>query len=157
MSWFVHGTNLSDSSSIPKKDALQTLSSCLPVYGAALGRVSARKLWNALKLEVNRMPFATYLVLKQEFRSSNQWIQKQSKRHLKPLRSLLKPYTPTRRQPSNQTKTSKDLPETLVPNASIFSRSQKRPKHELQPKSCVPSCQQHVCLVSRQMKKPNRS
>lgn len=40
---------------ILKKDALQTLSSCIPVYGAALGRVSARKLWNALKLEVTRI------------------------------------------------------------------------------------------------------
>jgi len=35
-----------------QKDTLQTLSSCLPVYGSALARVSARKLWNALKLEV---------------------------------------------------------------------------------------------------------
>lgn len=35
-----------------QKDTLQTLTSCLPIYGSALARVSARKLWNALKLEV---------------------------------------------------------------------------------------------------------
>lgn len=35
-----------------KKDTLQSLASCLPVYGPALARVSARKLWNALKLEI---------------------------------------------------------------------------------------------------------
>jgi DNA repair/transcription protein MET18/MMS19 len=31
---------------------LQSLSSCLPVYGSALARSSARKLWSSLKLEV---------------------------------------------------------------------------------------------------------
>ncbi|KAF9531685.1 RNAPII transcription regulator C-terminal-domain-containing protein [Crepidotus variabilis] len=35
-----------------KKDTLQTLASCLPVYGSALGRAFARKLWNSLKLEI---------------------------------------------------------------------------------------------------------
>lgn len=35
-----------------QKDTLQTMAVCLPVYGSALARVSARKLWNTLKLEV---------------------------------------------------------------------------------------------------------
>ncbi|KAJ7576919.1 ARM repeat-containing protein, partial [Mycena floridula] len=35
-----------------KKDALETISSCLPVYGSAVARSSARKLWNVLKLEI---------------------------------------------------------------------------------------------------------
>ncbi|KDR80617.1 hypothetical protein GALMADRAFT_240958 [Galerina marginata CBS 339.88] len=43
---------ISAGSRATKKDTLQTLSSCLPVYGSALARVSARKLWNALKLEI---------------------------------------------------------------------------------------------------------
>ncbi|PPQ72316.1 hypothetical protein CVT26_007273, partial [Gymnopilus dilepis] len=43
---------ISAGSRATKKDALQTLGACLPVYGAALARVSARKLWNALKLEI---------------------------------------------------------------------------------------------------------
>ncbi|KAF8909296.1 Dos2-interacting transcription regulator of RNA-Pol-II-domain-containing protein [Gymnopilus junonius] len=43
---------ISAGSRATKKDALQTLGTCLPVYGSALARVSARKLWNALKLEI---------------------------------------------------------------------------------------------------------
>ncbi|KAG5647524.1 hypothetical protein DXG03_009461 [Asterophora parasitica] len=35
-----------------KRDALQTMVLCLPVYGSALARASARKLWNSLKLEI---------------------------------------------------------------------------------------------------------
>ncbi|KAF8159570.1 Dos2-interacting transcription regulator of RNA-Pol-II-domain-containing protein [Crassisporium funariophilum] len=35
-----------------KKDTLQALAACLPVYGSALARASARKLWNSLKLEI---------------------------------------------------------------------------------------------------------
>ncbi|KAG5652051.1 hypothetical protein H0H81_006471 [Sphagnurus paluster] len=35
-----------------KQDTLETMSLCLPVYGAGLARVSARKLWNLLKLEI---------------------------------------------------------------------------------------------------------
>ncbi|KAJ3516937.1 hypothetical protein NLJ89_g807 [Agrocybe chaxingu] len=35
-----------------KKDTLQTMAFCFPVYGSALGRAHARKLWNALKLEI---------------------------------------------------------------------------------------------------------
>jgi len=38
---------------IMQRDTLQALSSCLPVYGAALASTAARKLWSALKLEVN--------------------------------------------------------------------------------------------------------
>ncbi|KAF7971317.1 hypothetical protein HWV62_21494, partial [Athelia sp. TMB] len=34
-----------------KRDTLQSISAALPVYGAALARQSARKLWSALKLE----------------------------------------------------------------------------------------------------------
>ncbi|KAG5340290.1 hypothetical protein C0989_002306 [Termitomyces sp. Mn162] len=34
-----------------KRDTLQTMSICFPVYGSALARASARKLWNSLKLE----------------------------------------------------------------------------------------------------------
>ncbi|KAG6909334.1 hypothetical protein DXG01_000934 [Tephrocybe rancida] len=34
-----------------KRDTLETMSTCFPVYGSTLARVSARKLWNALKLE----------------------------------------------------------------------------------------------------------
>ncbi|KAF9480547.1 ARM repeat-containing protein [Pholiota conissans] len=43
---------ISAGSRVTKKDTLQTMASCLPVYGSALARVSARKLWNALKLEI---------------------------------------------------------------------------------------------------------
>ncbi|KJA28181.1 hypothetical protein HYPSUDRAFT_130307 [Hypholoma sublateritium FD-334 SS-4] len=43
---------ISAGSRATKKDTLQTISACLPVYGSALARVSARKLWNALKLEI---------------------------------------------------------------------------------------------------------
>ncbi|RDB23653.1 MMS19 nucleotide excision repair [Hypsizygus marmoreus] len=35
-----------------KRDTLQTMAVCLPVYGSTLARVSGRKLWNALKLEI---------------------------------------------------------------------------------------------------------
>ena len=35
-----------------QKDTLDTLDVCLPVYGAGVAREFARKLWNALKLEV---------------------------------------------------------------------------------------------------------
>ncbi|KAI0258930.1 ARM repeat-containing protein [Gloeopeniophorella convolvens] len=35
-----------------KRDTLQTLSVCLPVYGSGIARNSARKLWSSLKLEI---------------------------------------------------------------------------------------------------------
>ncbi|KAJ7097264.1 ARM repeat-containing protein [Mycena belliarum] len=35
-----------------KRDTLETMTICFPVYGAAAARISARKLWNALKLEI---------------------------------------------------------------------------------------------------------
>ncbi|KAL4245852.1 MMS19 nucleotide excision repair protein [Abortiporus biennis] len=35
-----------------KKDTLQTLDECLPIYGASVARANARKLWNTLKLEI---------------------------------------------------------------------------------------------------------
>lgn len=35
-----------------KRDTLQTISACLPVYGSALARSTAREIWNALKLEI---------------------------------------------------------------------------------------------------------
>ncbi|KAI0940934.1 hypothetical protein AcV7_003173 [Taiwanofungus camphoratus] len=35
-----------------KRDTLQTLDICLPVYGASVARNFARKLWNSLKLEI---------------------------------------------------------------------------------------------------------
>lgn len=35
-----------------KRDTLQALATCMPVYGSLLARASARKLWNALKLEI---------------------------------------------------------------------------------------------------------
>ncbi|OSD04782.1 ARM repeat-containing protein [Trametes coccinea BRFM310] len=35
-----------------KKDTLETLDVCLPVYGPAIARENARKLWNCLKLEI---------------------------------------------------------------------------------------------------------
>ncbi|EKM50673.1 uncharacterized protein PHACADRAFT_178404 [Phanerochaete carnosa HHB-10118-sp] len=35
-----------------KRDTLQTLDACLPVYGAFVARENARKLWNTLKLEI---------------------------------------------------------------------------------------------------------
>ncbi|KAI1791817.1 ARM repeat-containing protein [Ganoderma leucocontextum] len=43
---------LNAGSPITKKDTLDTLDVCLPVYGAAVAREFARKLWNALKLEI---------------------------------------------------------------------------------------------------------
>ncbi|KAF5355338.1 hypothetical protein D9758_006078 [Tetrapyrgos nigripes] len=35
-----------------KQDTLETMSICFPVYGSSLARENARKLWNALKLEI---------------------------------------------------------------------------------------------------------
>ncbi|KAF5377797.1 hypothetical protein D9757_008093 [Collybiopsis confluens] len=35
-----------------KRDTLQSMSLCFPVYGSALARSHARQLWNALKLEI---------------------------------------------------------------------------------------------------------
>ncbi|KAJ6592258.1 ARM repeat-containing protein [Mycena vulgaris] len=35
-----------------KRDTLEAMTKCFPVYGPALARTSARKLWNALKLEI---------------------------------------------------------------------------------------------------------
>ncbi|THU86243.1 ARM repeat-containing protein [Dendrothele bispora CBS 962.96] len=35
-----------------KQDTLETMSECFPVYGSALAQSNARKLWNALKLEI---------------------------------------------------------------------------------------------------------
>ncbi|KIK08924.1 hypothetical protein K443DRAFT_671974 [Laccaria amethystina LaAM-08-1] len=35
-----------------KKDTLQALATCLPIFGSALARATARKLWSALKLEI---------------------------------------------------------------------------------------------------------
>ncbi|KAG6833236.1 hypothetical protein H0H87_009857 [Tephrocybe sp. NHM501043] len=43
---------LTAGSPITKRDTLETMSTCFPVYGPALARVSARKLWNSLKLEI---------------------------------------------------------------------------------------------------------
>ncbi|KAF9269073.1 ARM repeat-containing protein [Marasmius fiardii PR-910] len=37
---------------ITKRDTLETMSVCFPVYGSAIARVNARKLWNTLKLEI---------------------------------------------------------------------------------------------------------
>ncbi|KZT07275.1 ARM repeat-containing protein [Laetiporus sulphureus 93-53] len=39
-------------SPITKRDTLQAMDSCLPIYGPATARNNARKLWNALKLEI---------------------------------------------------------------------------------------------------------
>ncbi|KAF8268710.1 ARM repeat-containing protein [Lactarius quietus] len=39
-------------SPVTKRDTLQTLSVCLPVYGPNVARNFARKLWNSLKLEI---------------------------------------------------------------------------------------------------------
>ncbi|CAL1714198.1 unnamed protein product [Somion occarium] len=39
-------------SPVTKRDTLQTLDACLPVYGASMARTHARKLWNTLKLEI---------------------------------------------------------------------------------------------------------
>ncbi|THH09922.1 hypothetical protein EW145_g1685 [Phellinidium pouzarii] len=35
-----------------KKDIIETMTSCIPVYGAAVARTFAKRLWNSLKLEV---------------------------------------------------------------------------------------------------------
>ncbi|KAF9069802.1 ARM repeat-containing protein [Rhodocollybia butyracea] len=39
-------------SPMTKRDTLESMSLCFPVYGPALARSSARKLWNTLKLEI---------------------------------------------------------------------------------------------------------
>ncbi|KAI0773303.1 ARM repeat-containing protein [Trametes elegans] len=43
---------LTAGSPVTKKDTLDTLDVCLPVYGSAVARENARKLWNCLKLEI---------------------------------------------------------------------------------------------------------
>ncbi|KAI0372603.1 ARM repeat-containing protein [Pilatotrama ljubarskyi] len=43
---------LTAGSPVTKKDTLDTLDVCLPVYGPAVAREHARKLWNCLKLEI---------------------------------------------------------------------------------------------------------
>ncbi|KAI0333855.1 ARM repeat-containing protein [Cubamyces sp. BRFM 1775] len=43
---------LTAGSPVTKKDTLETLDICLPVYGPAVARENARKLWNCLKLEI---------------------------------------------------------------------------------------------------------
>ncbi|KAI8996433.1 ARM repeat-containing protein [Trametes punicea] len=43
---------LTAGSPVTKKDTLETLDLCLPVYGSAVARENARKLWNCLKLEI---------------------------------------------------------------------------------------------------------
>ncbi|KAI0738521.1 ARM repeat-containing protein [Daedaleopsis nitida] len=43
---------LTAGSPVTKQDTLDTLDVCLPVYGAAVAREFARKLWNTLKLEI---------------------------------------------------------------------------------------------------------
>ena len=40
-----------------QKDTLETLDICLPVYGPAVAREHARKMWNCLKLEVRADEF----------------------------------------------------------------------------------------------------
>ncbi|SJL03979.1 uncharacterized protein ARMOST_07336 [Armillaria ostoyae] len=43
---------LTAGSPITKRDTLQSMSECFPVYGAGLARSSARDIWNTLKLEI---------------------------------------------------------------------------------------------------------
>ncbi|OBZ73673.1 MMS19 nucleotide excision repair [Grifola frondosa] len=43
---------LTAGSPVTKRDTLEALDYCLPVYGAAVARNFARKLWNSLKLEI---------------------------------------------------------------------------------------------------------
>ncbi|KAK0188708.1 ARM repeat-containing protein [Armillaria mellea] len=43
---------LTAGSPITKRDTLQSMSECFPVYGAGLARRSARDIWNTLKLEI---------------------------------------------------------------------------------------------------------
>ncbi|KAK0202783.1 Dos2-interacting transcription regulator of RNA-Pol-II-domain-containing protein [Desarmillaria ectypa] len=43
---------LTAGSPMTKRDTLQSMSECFPVYGASLARSSAREIWNALKLEI---------------------------------------------------------------------------------------------------------
>ncbi|KAI0831813.1 ARM repeat-containing protein [Trametes gibbosa] len=43
---------LTAGSPVTKKDTLDTLDICLPVYGPVVARENARKLWNCLKLEI---------------------------------------------------------------------------------------------------------
>ena len=45
--------DVSDNRATPQRDVLQTMTLCIPVYGAAVARANSRKMWNALKLEVN--------------------------------------------------------------------------------------------------------
>ncbi|EAU90313.2 hypothetical protein CC1G_08995 [Coprinopsis cinerea okayama7 len=44
--------NLVSGSRVAKRDTLETLTACLPVYGPGVARNFSRKLWNSLKLEV---------------------------------------------------------------------------------------------------------
>ncbi|KAJ3985106.1 hypothetical protein F5890DRAFT_1512179 [Lentinula detonsa] len=41
-----------EGSCLLKRDTLESMSMCFPVYGSALARSHARKIWNSLKLEV---------------------------------------------------------------------------------------------------------
>lgn len=43
---------LNAGSPVTKRDTLQTLSVCMPVYGAAQMRSSSKKLWNSLRMEI---------------------------------------------------------------------------------------------------------
>ncbi|KAG7093965.1 hypothetical protein E1B28_007596 [Marasmius oreades] len=43
---------LTAGSPVTKRDTLETMAICIPVYGSSIARTNARKLWNALKLEV---------------------------------------------------------------------------------------------------------
>ncbi|KAI0047844.1 ARM repeat-containing protein [Auriscalpium vulgare] len=43
---------LNAGSPVTKRDTLQTLAICLPVYGPGIARTMARKLWSSLKLEI---------------------------------------------------------------------------------------------------------
>ncbi|KIP04531.1 hypothetical protein PHLGIDRAFT_191607 [Phlebiopsis gigantea 11061_1 CR5-6] len=43
---------LTAGSPVTKRDTLQTLDVCLPVYGSLVAKENARKLWNTLKLEI---------------------------------------------------------------------------------------------------------
>jgi len=46
------GNNPTYLRSLFQRDTLQTMAACFPVYGSALARSSARKLWSTLKMEV---------------------------------------------------------------------------------------------------------
>ncbi|TFK51878.1 ARM repeat-containing protein [Heliocybe sulcata] len=47
---------LTAGSPMTKRDTLQTLVTCLPVYGAATAESFAKKLWNCLRLEASLLP-----------------------------------------------------------------------------------------------------